>query len=141
MHIPLRRNCSSQSRSHMTSTTHNSPNMSQVYNLDIVGAFYGNMDVTSKVRQLYIDAATSNPNNNSFSITPSNTLFGKDPLPDSYKTCIVVWRAMLPLSTSVTPLRRPALQYLPSLGRRREYRSHNQLRRIRSQPVYAHLHL
>ncbi|KZT05159.1 uncharacterized protein LAESUDRAFT_715177 [Laetiporus sulphureus 93-53] len=63
--------------------------MSQVYNLDIVGAFYGNMDVAFKVRQLYIDAATSNPNNNSFSITPINALFGKDPLPDSVKICTV----------------------------------------------------
>ena len=64
------------------------------FSLDILSASWGTSVVTSKVRQLYGQAADSSPFSNVFTIIPSDDLFG-DPRPGQSKCFTLVWRVIL----------------------------------------------
>ena len=62
--------------------------------IDIISATYGTLDVTNKIRQLF---ATHDGYHQVF--VPSNVFFGRDPIPNSVKAFVLVWRTILPSGT------------------------------------------
>ncbi|TFK58459.1 hypothetical protein BDN72DRAFT_865912 [Pluteus cervinus] len=68
--------------------------MSQ-WNLDIISAFYGPLDVTDAARTVYVERAFTDPKLTTFTITPTNALFKIDPLPNFRKSFVVVYRVKL----------------------------------------------
>jgi hypothetical protein len=58
--------------------------------MEIISATYGPMDVTEKMRKFFTTSVTASTKSRSFVIT--NTFFGGDPLYNSVKAFIMVWR-------------------------------------------------
>ena len=56
------------------------------YTLNIVSATYGQWDVTQAARDIYIRNA--NTTQNSWTLTPTNGMFGGDPIPMSVKVFV-----------------------------------------------------
>jgi hypothetical protein len=67
-----------------------------MYSLDILTACYGTLNVTDKLINLY-KSSKPPPNTYQFTFTPTNGLFGQDPLPNYRKACVVVYRVRFDL--------------------------------------------
>ncbi|KZP27568.1 hypothetical protein FIBSPDRAFT_1040109 [Athelia psychrophila] len=74
--------------------------------IDVVSATYGTTDVTNHVRQFFHQLSLRGSSGHTF--LPDNVFFGFDPIPDSKKAFILLWRIPIPNASGSNPLERPA---------------------------------